>query len=244
MPFVDDAFAHLATGWVFVVFVGALLGLRHATDPDHLTTILAMRLYPERCSPARIGAAWGAGHATTMVSLGLLIILVTGEFPKTVQNGLEVAVGVLIALLGFRSILVAVRFGAKLLPHSHPHAHHVGESHTHPHFHLTGEHSHNGRTSTTAYFAGLLHGAGGSTGIVSLILVGQVSQWQACASLLVIGLFSALSMVACSLLVSRGLGASLSFVSPRNVSVIGGCFAMLFGLYYALASFNVVPYFG
>ena len=56
-----------------------LLGLRHATDPDHLTALSTLVLSDDERGArraGRLGLAWGAGHAVTLVALGLPVVLV------------------------------------------------------------------------------------------------------------------------------------------------------------------------
>lgn len=139
-------------GLAMAAVVGLLLGLRHATDPDHLTAVTTLVLSerpggaagaggasdraPDRTVAAwtsragRLGLAWGGGHATTLFALGLPVVLLGRELPAIVGRIAELAVGALIAALAVR-LLVRWRRGWF---HSHPHRH--GEMvHAHPHLH-------------------------------------------------------------------------------------------------------------
>ncbi|MFN8205772.1 MAG: hypothetical protein U0S48_24720, partial [Solirubrobacteraceae bacterium] len=70
METLDDAIAHLGAGgglWL-ALLVAVLLGLRHATDPDHLTAVSTLVMSDPRDGSrraGRLGLAWGLGHATT-----------------------------------------------------------------------------------------------------------------------------------------------------------------------------------
>src|SRR5215471_21704427 len=90
------------TSLVLVVAAAILLGLRHATDPDHLaavTTLIAGAEERATKTAARLGAAWGTGHATSLFAFGMPIVLFRAYLPEPVQQGAETAVGLLIAAL-------------------------------------------------------------------------------------------------------------------------------------------------
>src|SRR5438309_2772766 len=98
----DQMIGHLSDGTALalVVAVSIILGLRHATDPDHLaavTTLVASGRERTARAAARLGAAWGLGHATSLFLFGLPIVLFKAYLPEAVQEGAEVSVGVLIA---------------------------------------------------------------------------------------------------------------------------------------------------
>jgi hypothetical protein len=113
--------------------VAVLLGLRHATDPDHLSAVTTIVVAePDRRAQhaARLGLAWGAGHATTLFILGLPIVLFSSYLPGRVLQAAEALIGLVIIGLAVR-LLVRWRRG---LIHAHPHEH-DGLRHTHPHGH-------------------------------------------------------------------------------------------------------------
>ncbi|HKG17758.1 MAG TPA: hypothetical protein VKA96_08730, partial [Solirubrobacteraceae bacterium] len=71
MAGLDERIATLGAGHglLVVVAVAILLGLRHATDPDHLTAVSTLIASDhERGSrrAGRLGLSWGLGHATTL----------------------------------------------------------------------------------------------------------------------------------------------------------------------------------
>ena len=71
-----------------VLLVAVLLGLRHATDPDHIaavTTLVASRQHASRAA-ARLGAFWGLGHALTLVLFGLPILLFALARPAAAER--------------------------------------------------------------------------------------------------------------------------------------------------------------
>ncbi|HYI99852.1 MAG TPA: hypothetical protein VEX36_09305 [Thermoleophilaceae bacterium] len=248
----DDWIAGLGgDGLLVSLAVALLLGLRHATDPDHLTAVATLTLAerePTRRS-ALLGMAWGLGHACTVVAFGLPVVLLGSHLPEPVQRVTELAVGVLIVGLAVR-LLVRWRRG---LLHAHPHRH--GELvHAHPHVHehaapasaphgFAHQHAHAealGRTPHASFAIGMLHGAGGSAGVAILLIAAMPSRATAVAGLLVLATGTAISMT----FVTAAWG-SLMARGARHVEALAptfGTLGVLFGAWYALGAFGAVPY--
>jgi hypothetical protein len=212
-----------ASIWI-VLAVAVLLGLRHATDPDHLvavTTLVAAGRERAARRAGELGLAWGLGHAATLLTFGLPFLLLDSVLPQLVQHAAETAIALVIVYLGLR-LLARWRSG-ELRLHSHPHAH-------------------GARTRRGAFAIGLVHGAGGSTGVGVLVLASVRSPGLAVASLLLLAIFTAVSMSVVSsgfgsMLASRPAGASLGAVAPA----LGGA-SLVFGLWYATAAWSLTPY--
>src|ERR687897_2816673 len=150
----DDLIASYSDGaavWI-VLLAAALLGLRHATDPDHLaavTTLVAGARERAARTAAGLGLAWGAGHALTLFAFGLPILLLDKYLPERVQQAAETAIAFVIAYLAVR-LLVRWRRGAF---HLHQHAH-PGTRHNHLHGHPPDQghgHAHRARTRLGAF---------------------------------------------------------------------------------------------
>ncbi len=86
---------------VFFLLLGFFLGMRHATDADHVVAIATI-VSRERsvAGSARIGAAWGVGHTVTVMTVGAAIILFGVVIPPRLGMAMEFAVGVMLLLLG------------------------------------------------------------------------------------------------------------------------------------------------
>jgi ABC-type nickel/cobalt efflux system permease component RcnA len=242
----DDWIASFSDGGTLalIAVVAVVLGLRHATDPDHLaavSTLIAGTRERATGAAARLGLAWGLGHATTLFVFGLPIVLFKAYLPEAVQQGAETAVGLVIAAL---AVWLLVRWRRGLF-HLHLHAHERG-LHAHGHVHGGDNHPHRtprARRPLQAFGIGLLHGMGGSAGVGVLLLASIHDRAIAAAALGVFALCTALSMAA----LSTGLGFTLSrgplgAAIPRLAPVLG--FASLsFGVWYALGALNVAPYY-
>jgi ABC-type nickel/cobalt efflux system permease component RcnA len=237
-------------GLVIAFLVAVLLGLRHATDPDHLTAVSSVVL-GEREAGRRgatvLGLAWGCGHALTLIALGLPFVLWGDALPERVQQAAELAIGALIVGLAIR-LLVRWRRG-----YFHVHPHHHGEVvHVHPHVHETAHehpeahgHAHAealGRTPLAAFGIGLVHGVGGSAG-AGILLVSSIEDPTAAAAALV--LFAAATALAMALATwAFGHVLTRERVAARLESAVPvlGVLGMLFGVWYALGSVEAVPY--
>lgn len=212
-----------------VLLVAVLLGLRHATDPDHIaamTTLVASGRSAGRRSAARLGAWWGAGHGVTLVLFGIPILLAEQFLPERLQQSAETAVAALVVFLALR-LLVRWRHGFFDL-HAHPHA--------------DREHTHSVRTPVTAFGVGLVHGMGGSAGVGVLLLATIPSRAVAVASLFLLAFFTAVSMTVVTLGFGLALGTRPAADVSRALVPVLGAAGIAFGLWYAAAAWYLAPY--
>jgi ABC-type nickel/cobalt efflux system permease component RcnA len=241
----DDWIAGFSDGssiWL-VLLAAVLLGLRHATDPDHLaavTTLVASSRERASRTAAGLGLAWGLGHAVTLFAFGLPILLLDQYLPERVQQGAETAVAVVIVYLAVR-MLVRWRRG-----YFHVHRHeHDGSRHSHVHTHEHGPahvHEHRARTPFGAFAIGLVHGMGGSAGVGVLIVASVESTWLAVVSLVLLAAFTAVSMTMLSTgfgltLVSRPVRAAFNGLAPSL-----GLASLAFGIWYGTAAWGLTAY--
>ena len=98
----------MITALLSVTLLGFLLGMRHATDPDHVvavTTIVSQQRSLARA--ARTGVLWGIGHTTTIMLVGGAIILLKVQLsaiPARLGLSLEFAVAVMLVVLGLLTL--------------------------------------------------------------------------------------------------------------------------------------------
>jgi ABC-type nickel/cobalt efflux system permease component RcnA len=220
--------------WVILV-VSLLLGLRHASDPDHLAAVTALIASEEDYLRVRkatfLGLLWGLGHATTLVLIGLPLVLLGRYLPERVQEAAEVAIGLIIVVLAVR-LLVRWHRGTF---HAHEHIHEGGEPHRH--LHATPL-----RTPLSAYGVGLVHGVGGSGGLTLLLLSTIREPAEATGALLIFAGGTAVSMA----LLSAAFGLAITTGPvPKNferVAPVLGGLAAVFGVWYALGALGIVAY--
>lgn len=156
-------------GTLAVLAVGALLGLRHAFEPDHLAAVSTLATRPgSPWSAARLGLAWGVGHTATVGAIVLLIVALGIRLPASLWPAAELVVAVLLVVLG---AVVMWRY-ARGRWHMHVHAHDADRhfhlhSHArepgHAHFHASGD-------AGRSLAFGIAHGFAGS-GAIAVLLV-------------------------------------------------------------------------
>jgi hypothetical protein len=191
------------------LLVAFLLGLRHASDPDHLVAVTSLVAAEDGDTrqAARLGAWWGFGHAGALLALGIPLIAFKTELPGWLESGAEKAIGAVILLLAARVIYRWAR------PRAHAHAL---------------------RTGRQALSIGLLHGLAGTGAVVVLLIAALPSQLEAALALAIFAPMSIVSMTACTAGFAWVLTRPVVEPVYRTVLIPGlGVFGVMFGLWYA-----------
>jgi high-affinity nickel-transport protein len=217
---------------VSFLFLGFFLGMRHATDADHVVAIATI-VSRERSvtGSALIGAAWGVGHTITVMAVGAAIIMFGVVIPPRLGLSMEFAVGIMLILLGILTLTgmgravgtahahAGVDGGHALDLHDHLHAH--GDYvHRHPHGHDPGAHGHAEEHTPLArldrtrfgripfyqwlrpFAVGLVHGLAGSAAVALMVLSIIREPVAALGYLLLFGLGTIVGMMLITLLLS------------------------------------------
>lgn len=192
---------------ITLLIFGFLIGMRHALEADHLAAVAS--LATERQSfrhTVRQGAVWGLGHTLTLFAFGSLVIVMNATVPDRLAHWLEMAVAVMLILLGADVLRRVVREKV----HFHAHRHGDGQVHFHAHSHR-GE-THHDRSNhhhvhpkgfpLRALFVGLVHGMAGSAALVLLTLESIESPWMGVAYIALFGLGSMVGMAALSAVIA------------------------------------------
>jgi ABC-type nickel/cobalt efflux system permease component RcnA len=246
-----------------VVGLGFLLGMRHATDPDH---VVAVTTIVSRQSSIRhaglIGAFWGLGHTLTILVVGAGIIVFNLAIPIKVGLAMELAVGLMLILLGVLNLAgITQRITDKFMPahahaevvHSHPHQH-GAHLHEHVHAHAPEVHMHldespKGRLSQTLQKIGLyqmlrplavgiVHGLAGSAAVALLVLATIRDPRWAVIYLLVFGVGTIAGMI----VITMAIGAPFAYTGKkftsfnRGLAIVSGVVSVVFG---AFISFQI-----
>jgi sulfite exporter TauE/SafE len=208
-------------GLLAVTVLGFFLGMRHATDPDHviaITTIVARHRTPS--GAAVIGVLWGVGHTLTIMVVGAGIILLGWVIPPRVGLSLELSVGVMLVVLGLlnlsgvlqrvtESVTSASPGHATLHTHPHQHGDYV---HSHLHGHEPESHPHRPEQTPLArldrslgtlgfyqvvrpLIVGVVHGLAGSAAVALLVLTTIGDSGWAIVYLMVFGLGTIVGMM-------------------------------------------------
>jgi high-affinity nickel permease len=242
---VDAWLTGLFSGAPLLVALGiaVVLGLRHASDPDHLVAVTSLVAADggDTRAATRLGIWWGIGHAGTLLLVGLPLIFFKSELPAWLESGAEKAVGIVILLLAARVIAKWVRGDYRAAAHEHGHHHdHAGDrddAHERRR-HLrrgAGNHRHRQvRTPRQALGIGTLHGLAGTGAVVLLLIAALPTQLEAAAALGVFAPMSVLSMALCTSLFAWVLTRPIVEPFYRTVLIPAlGLFALTFGAWYA-----------
>jgi high-affinity nickel permease len=236
----DDWFASYSDGasLALVALIAIALGLRHATDPDHLAAVGALIASAREGAGRRaamLGAAWGLGHALTLFAFGVPIVVFEAYLPTRLQQGAEVTIGLVIVLL---ALVLLVRWRRDAF-HYHAHVHSHGDgAHLHVHSHGRGERART-RSPRSAFAIGLFHGMGGSAGVGVLLVASIESTAYGVVALALLAVFTGVSMA----LLSTGFGAGLGRFPLARVAPPLAALSLAFGVWYSLGALSLAPYY-
>jgi sulfite exporter TauE/SafE len=226
--------AFSAASTLAILGFGFLLGLKHATDADHLaavSTIVSER--KSLWSSAIIGGVWGLGHTISLFLAGVFVLLLDFKIGEQTERILEFGVGVMLFLLGANVLRKLAQGG-----HLHFHAHEHGERvHVHPHVHADAKdepHTHHGFSfSPRALIIGMIHGLAGSAGLMLVMIPTIESRGVGLLYILVFGVGSIGGMMLMSFLVSLPFTLTASRFNRFNyiLQSIAGLVSVALGLF-------------
>jgi cytochrome c biogenesis protein CcdA len=229
------------------ILMAVLLGLRHATDPDHLAAISTLLLNEERGGQrraAQLGLAWGLGHATTLSAFGLPVILFSRFLTDPIQRAAEVLIGIVILTLAVRLLIRWRRGYFHIHPHRHgslQHVHfhgheHPGRPENHPAHHTHPHAESLGRSPVASFGIGLVHGTGGSAGASVLLMGTAGGKTEGALALLVFAAATAISMSVLSVALAHALDRTAVRRRLAELIPILGTAGVIFGAWYSLGA--------
>jgi high-affinity nickel permease len=184
------------TSGLAILAIGFVLGMRHATDPDHVIAVSTI-VSRERSilKAGLIGILWGVGHTVTILAVGACIIFFGLVIPARVGLTMELSVGLMLVLLGLLNLTGAMKWISQKFSPAHPrvageHAHvhqHDAKIHLHWHSHTAGSEHHGESLTPPNWFGktfarlglyhslrplliGIVHGLAGSAAVALLVL--------------------------------------------------------------------------
>jgi hypothetical protein len=224
MPLLELA----TTSWL-----GSLLGMRHALEPDHLAAVTTL-VTRERngIRAVLLGLWWGLGHTLALVLVGAVLMLLRAELPGPVADLFELAVAIMLVGLGGQAVVQAMRQGAAGPMRRHRHLIVV---HSHAgapaHVHIGGW-----TLARRPLLVGALHGLAGSGALTALVLATLPTTAARLAYVLLFGLGSTVSMA----VLSGVLGWPLARLGAhhavaRSVALLVGCLSTALGVAWGQA---------
>lgn len=206
---VDHAVAGLLDGGGLLLLVplAFALGLRHATDLDHLVAVGALVGGDggDVRGAARLGAWWGVGHAAALLLVGIPVVMAGTAPPGWLGAPVERLVGVTIVLLTVRALRHHHRASAP-------------------------------RSAPAAAAVGVLHGVGGTGAIVLLVLARLDDPGRAVVALLAFAPATALSMATCSGAMGWALARRGPVIGRGHAPRVAAAAGVAFGAWYALTA--------
>ena len=206
------------TSLLAVCVLGFFLGMRHATDPDHViavTTIVSRQR--TTAGAAMIGALWGVGHTLTILVVGAGIILLGWVIPPRVGLSLELSVGVMLIVLGFMNLTGVLQ--------------RITESVTPRRLGGLGLYQ-----TLRPLIVGVVHGLAGSAAVALLVLATIGNTGWAILYLLVFGL----GTIAGMMLITAGIAWPLAYAGayagtrfaglPHKLRLASGVISLVVGL--------------
>jgi high-affinity nickel permease len=187
------------------IALGALLGLRHATDADHVVAVTAIVARERRLSRAAwVGALWGVGHTLTLLVVGGAIVAFRLVIPPRIGLGLEFGVALMLILLGYQNL-------------------------------RAGHDAPSTRPAVRPFLVGLVHGLAGSAAVALLVLATIRETLSALAYLLVFGLGTVAGMVAVTVLLAAPamyVGSRVNRLQA-GIRLAAGALSIAFGVLLA-----------
>jgi high-affinity nickel-transport protein len=245
-----------------VIALGFFLGMRHATDADHVvavTTIVARQR--DLVAAAATGLLWGLGHTLTIVAVGSAIILFNLAISPRVEMGMELSVGAMLVVLGVINVAaffdlrpgVWRRVGAGASTEVHAHAHSHGDYvHSHRHGNSPEQHPHRPDQTPLAaldrrlgrlrlylrlrpVIVGVVHGLAGSAAVTFLVVAAVREPRWAMAYLLVFGVGTMAGMMVITMAIASAFRATTqgSEAVGRRLCLVFGVVSILFGVSFA-----------
>ena len=239
-----------------IIAIGFFLGVRHATDPDHViavTTIVSRQRSIRQA--ALIGVLWGVGHTITIFFVGAAIIVLGLKIPARLGLTMELSVGLMLIALGILNLTGILRWMAENWTpspkpvHSHVHVH--GDYiHSHSHGHAPQTHGHSEDATPVGWMdrtfgkmglyqilrplaVGLVHGLAGSAFVAYLVLSTIRQPIAAVAYLLVFGVGTIAGMMLLTALIAVPFTFSQARFARLNhsLAMASGAISLCFGVF-------------
>ena len=208
--------------------LGAVLGMRHALEPDHLAAVSTLVAGERRSIRAVfLGVCWGLGHTAALVAVGTVVIALRAELPERLTDFFELGVALMLIALGTQAIRRAARQGPAGPAALHQHGPIV---HRHPgvakHVHVGGW-----TLARRPLLVGVVHGLAGSGALTALVLATLPTSAARITYMVLFGLGSTFGMAALSGLLGWPLARLGGHTRTwSTISLVVGCLSTALGI--------------
>jgi high-affinity nickel-transport protein len=240
-----------------IIAVGFFLGMRHATDADHVVAVTTIVTRQRKLTRAALtGAFWGVGHTLTIFVVGALIILFDVVIPTRIGLSMEFSVALMLIVLGIMNVAAFMRSVPppateadtdSEVMHAHLHAH---GDYVHSHAHAPEAHPHRHNQTPLGlldrlfgklalyrpvrpFIVGVVHGLAGSAAVALLVLAAIPNPRWAVVYLLVFGAGTVGGMM----LITMSIASAFRFVGKgrqtfsHRLGFVSGLLSLAFGLW-------------
>jgi high-affinity nickel-transport protein len=218
-------------GLLTLLTLGFFLGMRHATDSDHVVAVTTIVSREKSLRAASlVGALWGIGHTFTIMLVGGAIILFGIVFPARVGLTMEFSVALMLVVLGALNVL-GFRRDVQRLRERHVHGSHPPPASEEEHEAMHARSVRSG--ALRSLVVGTVHGLAGSAAVALLVLSTIRNAAWALLYLFVFGVGTVAGMI----LVTSALAAPLVYTARRfsnwnrHVGWVTGLVSVALGLF-------------
>ena len=233
-----------------LLLIGLLIGMRHALEADHVAAVASLTSQKQSLAHTiKQGAVWGMGHTLTLFLFGSIVIFMDTVIPADLAQGLEMAVGLMLVLLGADVLRRVIRDRI----HFHSHQHDDGRFHFHAHSHA-GEsrrqhdasshgHQHPHGFPFRALMVGMMHGMAGSAAVIVLALGTVESPMQGLLYILIFGIGSIFGMALLSVIISfpMRLSATRLTWAHNSLQMLVGMMTIGLGVFVLYENRAILP---
>ncbi|MFB9760589.1 urease accessory protein UreH [Ectobacillus funiculus] len=194
-----------------VLFLGFILGIKHSIEPDHVIAVATVVSKNKKLSRSALtGACWGIGHTSTLLIVGLIMVLMKGELSDKWAMSLEFLVGVMLVSLGMRSMLFYKNINIKQADHSPERA-----------------------SLIKVTLIGFIHGLAGSAAMVVLTMSTVSTVWECILYIVIFGAGTILGMLTFTTIIGIPFVYSKKNLNlNRSLTQLAGTVSFIFGIYY------------
>ncbi len=225
-----------------ILILGFFLGMRHATDPDHVIAVMTIVTKQRGVAKAGvIGALWGMGHTLTIFLVGAAIILFKVAIPPRLGLSMEFAVGLMLIALGVLNLTGVLRWlQQRFTPGM------LAPAVTEPVAEVAAAPGNNWLdrnlkelglyNALRPLVIGTVHGLAGSAAVAILVMTTIADPWWAIAYLLLFGLGTVAGMAAMTTAMAFPIvytGRKM-FRWNQAITVGSGVLSVAFGMFISL----------